>query len=236
MIKLFNPLFFLVGSIISFFNFQGKVDIFRIKYPSFMSKLELGRSILGTYEKNERKLVKKFVCNQDSVLELGACIGVVSLTINKILSDKTKHISVEPNPQMYEYLELNKKNNNAKFQIETCIVSNSKEIEFYLGGSAFLSSSIHGSGNKVIIQGKTFKELTEQYFDFTAIVMDIEGGELDFFQSFDLSETKVRLIIWETHESVSKLTHNELLKCYELLKSYGFKFTERSDNVEAWIR
>src|SRR5665647_1609191 len=109
-----------------------------------MTKTELGCSLLSEYEKNERKLVKKYLKSDDAVLEMGACIGVVSLTINRILSDKKKQVSVEPNPQMHKYLYENKKNNKGQFYVETCIISKSKEVPFFLGGQAFLGSNTLG--------------------------------------------------------------------------------------------
>src|SRR5689334_17446832 len=41
--------------------------------------------LTNAYEIDERNLVQKFVRADDSVLELGACLGVVSCITNKIL-------------------------------------------------------------------------------------------------------------------------------------------------------
>ena len=87
-----------------------------------------------------------------------------------------------------------------------------------------------------MIPGKTYDDLVAEYFDFSVIVMDIEGGELDFFRSFDLSDTEVRLIIWETHQFPDMLTKEELEECYTLLRNMGFKPADSSGNVEAWER
>ena len=102
-----------------------------------MNITELGSTITGKYEKSERTLVNKYLKANDIVLEMGACVGVVSLTINNQLKDKTKQVSIEPNPEMHKYLLENKLNNNGEFNIETCIVSEQKEVDFFIGGSAF---------------------------------------------------------------------------------------------------
>lgn len=236
MIRTLAPIFFVIGKIIKKFNLLVNQGGFKIKFPDFMTATELGCSIVGTYEKNERKLVKKHLKESDYVLELGACIGVVSLTINEILSDKTKQVSVEPNPQMYPYLVQNKKRNNGEFNIETCIVTTNEEVTFYLGGEAFLGSNSFKGENKITVKGKTLEELTKNYFEFTALIMDIEGGELDFFRSFDLSLTKIRLIVMETHQQPDKLNKEEFDECHTLLKKYGFTLFDASENVEAWHR
>jgi FkbM family methyltransferase len=234
MIKYLKPIFYIIGIIMKSLNIPTILGGFKIRFPKFMNSWELGSTILGGYEKNERKLVKKYLKENDSVLELGACVGVVSLTINKILKDKTKQVSVEPNPQMLHYLQENKKNNNGLFNIETCIVTKLKEVNFFIGGEAFLGSTTLGKGNSTTIPGKTLNNLIEQYFPFTVIVMDIEGGELEFFRTFDLKNSTVRLLVWETHMHPSMLKETELQECYELLTKQGFNLIEKSDKVEAW--
>lgn len=233
---IFQPLFALLGNTIRFFNIPIKQDGFKINFPKIMKSYELGCSVLGTYEKDERQLVKKYINKDDSVLEMGACIGVVSLVINRILTDKKRQVSIEPNPQVFKYLLKNKTVNKGEFFTETCILSTSAEVDFHLGGEAFLSSSILGTGNKISVPGKTFKELVNQYFEFTAIVMDIEGGELEFFRSFPLKETLIRVVIWETHENPQMLSSEELSECYDLLQKYGFCYRDKAGNVEVWVR
>ena len=236
--KKFNPLFYLLGYLIYTLKIPVKQGGFKIRFPINMTRVELGWSLLNRYEINERKLVQKFIHSSDRVLELGACIGVVSLTVNKILSEKDKQVSVEPNPEMHYYLEWNRRINNGQFSIEKCIISNQPKNEFFIGGRTFMSSSTFGKGEKILVQGKTLKELIHKYFDFSVIVMDIEGGELDFFRSFNLKNSKIRLIIWEEHyhNGNGMLNKPEIEECYKLLKSYGFVLLEKAKDVEVWAR
>jgi|TARA_B110000902_G_C14208597_1_gene550513 FkbM family methyltransferase len=236
MINIFKPIFFIIGTIIRAFDIPIKQGGFKIRFPKIMTNWELGSTLISEYEKDERKLIVKYMKPDDSVLEMGACIGVVSLTINKILLDKTKQVSIEPNPQMHEYLYTNRENNNGFFNIETCIISKLNKVDFFIGGKAFLGSSTLNGEEKIEIPGKSFQKITDEYFEFTVIVMDIEGGELEFFRSFDLTSSKVRLIIWETHLSTNMLTEKDLNECYEKLNAQGFHLEEKSANVEAWIR
>jgi hypothetical protein len=64
--------------------------------------------------------------------------------------------------------------------------------------------------------------------------MDIEGGELEFFRSFDLKNSNIRLIIWETHTRPGMLTKDELEECYGILTEQGFNIIEKLGDVEAW--
>ena len=42
-----------------------------------------------------------------SVLELGGCLGVISVVVNSRLTDPSRHVVVEANPKLIKYLEHN---------------------------------------------------------------------------------------------------------------------------------
>lgn len=50
------------------------------------------------YEVDERQLIPKYLLPADSVLEFGACLGVVSCITNKLLREPHRHVVVEGNP------------------------------------------------------------------------------------------------------------------------------------------
>jgi hypothetical protein len=76
------------------------------------------------YEKREIDLIKKFIKEDDVVLELGARYGGTSVAINQILKDKEKQVSVDPDQRIWESLETNKKNHNCQFIIIKGTISN----------------------------------------------------------------------------------------------------------------
>lgn len=228
-----SPLLFIVGAFYKVFSLPVKQGKLTVKMPKNTPILELGMWALSNkYERHERYLIGKYIKESDSVLELGACIGVVSLTIGSYLSDKTKQVSVEANPEVFGLLEENKSTNNGHFYVEKCIVSKEKNVQFYTGGEEFLASSTMGAGESIIVEGKTFDSLVETYFPFNVIIMDIEGGELEFFKSFELPD--IRLIIWEYHEDI--IGESGVNECRDILVKNGFKLKESSRNVEAWVR
>ena len=59
-------------------------------------------------EKQEQNLAKKYIKENDIVLELGARYGSVSCVINSKLSNKNNQVSVEPDSIVWEALEKNK--------------------------------------------------------------------------------------------------------------------------------
>lgn len=69
------------------------------------------------FEATERKLIKKYVTSNSTVLELGGNIGATSCLINNMLSDPKSHIVSEINPFFRLYLEQNKIINRCQFTI-----------------------------------------------------------------------------------------------------------------------
>src|SRR5580692_1992408 len=62
----------------------------------------------GTYEHEERELIRQWIKPTDRVIELGACLGIVSCVTNKLLADKSRHVVVEANPFCIPSLYRNK--------------------------------------------------------------------------------------------------------------------------------
>jgi hypothetical protein len=59
------------------------------------------------YEVFEQLLIYKYIKKNDSVLEVGGRLGVVSYTINSILNNKTNHVVIEPNINSLKSLIFN---------------------------------------------------------------------------------------------------------------------------------
>jgi len=87
---------------------------------SLMKRAHRARFFYDVHELDERELVKRWLPDDATVLELGACLGVVSCVINRQLADPTRQISVEPNPQLQEVLRRNRDANRAHFAIRQC--------------------------------------------------------------------------------------------------------------------
>lgn len=194
---------------------------------TFLSDSQMGGRInLGKYEVEEIKLLE-FIpdINKLSVLELGGCLGVVSVILNKKLDNPEKHIVIEANPKLIKYLEHNKKINNCSFSIKNALLTSNKENNIFysydklVAGSAHRLDNIESNKTKHIIDTISLKELKDQInYNFDLLVMDIEGGELDFLLEFDISDFKYVLV--ELHENLMYPGFNK--KCIDELNWRGF--------------
>ncbi len=204
--------------------------------PRDITTLVFRAGFLGDgHEIDERQLVRRFVQPEDTVLELGGCLGVVSCTTNKLLRDPTRHVVVEANPYCLPALHRNRDLNKCSFLVENCAVGNQRDISFFLDpdyvvcGNAKKQSTV-----SVRVPGRSLNELLERYGPFSVLVMDVEGSELEVLESSTAVLRNFRLIIVEMHDWM--IGAEGIGRCRELLQKAGFTLVERSFITEAWKR
>jgi len=191
--------------------------------------------LLNSHEEDERKLVKEFLLPDDSVLELGACLGIVSCITNKKLSNPTHHVAVEANPFCLSALHRNRELNKCGFLIENCAVSNQAVVTFFLHPRYVVQGTAKlESGFPIRVPGRSLKELINRYGPFSVLIMDIEGSELEILSSSREILQNFRLIIIELHSWA--IGDEGIAQCREILEKSGFKMREQSYITEAWFR
>jgi len=189
-----------------------------------------------TYEGDERRLIKQFVRPEDSVIELGACIGVVSCVTNQLLNNRLKHLVVEANPLLLPWLIKNRQLNQAKFLVEHCAAGKPPEVTFYIHPKVIVDGTTtqgHG-GQECRLPSRSLRELHERYGPFSTLIADIEGSEFDVFEdSADLLKT-YRLVIAEFHASI--IGEAKVARCKQILAAAGFRPVGKTGFTEAWQR
>jgi len=186
----------------------------------------------GKYEKEEIGLLNKMkFTSDDVVLELGGCLGVVSVITNKRLHKLSggipKHKVVEANPELLSILKENKSKNKATFDIVHGLVSLDSDGSFYAYDKA-----VAGSAHRLDNKEKNKREYKVPvlhpsiFADTTVLIMDIEGGELQALQEILPLCPKIRLIMVEIHEFLMYKGFGE--KVETLLRSNQFKRSKKS--------
>ncbi|SDU39925.1 FkbM family methyltransferase [Stappia sp. ES.058] len=185
-----------------------------------------------SYEEPERKLVRVALTPQDRVLEIGAGIGLVSLTCAKICgSDKV--LSYEPNPLMGPLIKKNYALNRLKPNLRTkAIAVEPGTSDFHIAENIFSSSMYDRNlGGKTRVECDGIQE-TMSEFQPTALVLDVEGAEVDLLPVADLSS--VDKIIVEVHPHVVGEGRIEDLRSY--LRLAGFTRTKVDGISELYTR
>ncbi|SHO33452.1 Putative methyltransferase [Cedratvirus A11] len=173
------------------------------------------------YERCEQRDALAFLPSDATVLELGARVGVVSCMINKILSDPTRHVCVEPDRKVIPALTFNRDTRDCRFSIFNGAVSKQR---LYFNAASL--GSFTENASTAIEKGRqgaeeiktvTLEQLENIYkLKFDVLVADCEGAFEQFAKENDLSS--FRMVLLEEDEWV-RCNYD---KCYELLKSYGF--------------
>jgi FkbM family methyltransferase len=193
------------------------------------------RFYYDVYEAPERALITKHILIDDVVLELGGCIGIVSVTTNMRLRDRTKHVVVEPNPELIPWLYLNRDRNGAGFTIEHCLLGKEGVSADFFIHSLIVGGSIDRvTERKTRVAVRDLDDLNKRYGDFTVVVMDIEGGETRFvIENIDRLRN-MRLLLIEEHPVITGEKGLEAM--HEALKSAGFQLIDRIEQSVVWAK
>jgi len=187
------------------------------------------------WEDGERNLIHDFLRPTDSVLELGACLGIVACVTNKILADKSRHVVVEGNPFCIPAIHRNRELNQAGFLVENAAISHEdrRDSIFYLHPQYVVGGTIRSQTSLAVrVPAYSLEELETRYGPFSVLIMDIEGSELDILAASVETLKHYRLIIIELHDAI--IGESNIQRCRDILISSGFQFKKRSYIIEAW--
>ena len=231
----FNMKLYLAGTYFTLIEKTYKVEGLDLIIPFDLTNIKFrGQFPINFYEKQERRYLKQYLPKDACVLELGGCLGVVSCLTNRLLDNPAQHVVVEANPNVVPTIEANKRRNNCGFHIENCIVSNKLVNEFFIGKSILMSSNRRQSLQKISIPGKTVADLEQQYqLKFDTVIMDIEGGELDFLRENKEKLKELNTIFIEVHPHPEILSNEEVSECLEILENAGFE--RLVDDTNFWV-
>jgi len=162
--------------------------------------------IRGRYEFKEREVARRMLSDGDRVIELGAGMGVVSLTIAKLVGSKAIR-SFEANPVIIELARSNAEANDMPVTFCNVIASprviaeETPFIDFFVLGSFEASSTRRINPNQTAIQVPT-SPLEDEISSHraNALVFDIEGFETEIISKTNLSG--IDKLIMEIHPKI----------------------------------
>tara|TARA_R110002049_G_scaffold10127_3_gene50465 strand:- start:174158 stop:176041 length:1884 start_codon:yes stop_codon:yes gene_type:complete len=191
----------------------------------------------GRYENKEIAGALTLVSPTDRVLECGAGIGVVGTTIAHNCKPQ-KMLSFEANPNLIPVIEATYQHNKVDHIISVthgALMSGADlpDSTTFNISKRFAYSSLHAANSEDFVQ------VTVPVHDFatvkndfapTALMMDIEGGELDFLEGADLSG--INLVVMEFHPSIYGV--EGMNRCKDLLRQAGFSPVPKKSSEFVW--
>lgn len=173
----------------------------------------------GEYEAKEVEIVARRLAPDDVVMEVGAGIGYLSaLCAKRIGGDRV--FAYEANPALMEVIAATHRTNGVAPTVKNVLLAEGDGARtFYVEQEFWASSSVarsQGARTIEVPQADLNREIAG--VGPTFLIVDIEGGEIEFFATADLSG--VRKICVETHPGT--LTDAQLSRMLERLFAQGF--------------
>lgn len=196
-----------------------KVDV---TVPCFTKKLKR-QLYLNSWESEEIKMLKEHLEEQDKVLEIGSCIGFLSIYVAQRIT-KGNLLSIEANPHLIPIINQNMKLNDVNFSVNNCVVGEKSFYDFYINESIISSSLEYKPGLCAErIPGISFSLLLSKHSP-NLLIIDIEGGEYELLENA-LTLQCVRKILIEFHGIHEHISQYKII--LEKLMREGFVLVKR---------
>lgn len=200
--------------------------------PAVVPQNVIDLLLTDLYEDAERDALRKFLDPKLPVVELGACLGIVSCLTNQRLRQPENHVVVEANPAMLPLLEQNRERNGCRFQIVHSALAYGVETITFNVSTNVLASSLYGEPERsVTVPTVTLQGLLDQYdFERATLVCDIEGAELQLVEhELPVLSKRIKTIIIETHERIVGV--KPTTQMFARLQAAGFAVVQQDGDV-----
>jgi len=184
-----------------------------------------------THENEERTLLGKHLRAEDTVLEMGGGIGVVSLACAKTCG-ADRVLTFEPNEKACSVIRRNFELNGMTPQLEqAAIATHDGAMAFHLHDNILSSSVIERDGTSASeVPCRDVSKVLAEFMP-TVIVMDIEGAEEDILPL--VAAPTVRGMLVELHPHIIGVKHMPGL--IGRMEELGYTITDREGGKVVWF-
>jgi FkbM family methyltransferase len=192
-------------------------------------KYYLSRNI-SNYELGERELVEQLLIKDDIVIEAGTSLGLISGLIAKTIGEDGQLITLEGDAKLTKIAQsINAENRNITFITGALTFENDEFVYFDRDG--WLGGKISKSQNSIKVNAYNFLSLCHEYGP-TAVVIDIEGGEIGFLK-IEIPNSINKIII-ELHPSL--YGEEMMLELVEYFSLQDFTLYKKVESVFGFTR
>lgn len=209
----------------------------KVPHSPFLNENRIRRIAEARYEGEEISGALAVVGPEDRVIEMGAGLGIVG-AVTASNARPQAILSFEANPRLLPHIRelyaLNQLDDRISVRNELVIASPDRPdlMTFHLHNS-YLGSSLIDPGTRktsqVDIPTVSYEELRES-FRPTVLIIDIEGGELDFLKHANLDG--IRAVVIEFHPDVYGI--EGVRECKQALTGAGFTKMKNKSTRFVW--
>jgi FkbM family methyltransferase len=220
-----RPIFWVVSRFL-FYTGMGRLitincGLYKIRF--FPSAISLAKWCNPMYGNDSESFLRGILRPNDTVIDVGANIGSVTLAAASLVGQQGRIIAFEPNPRVFKYLrkniQLNKFKNITAFNF--AVGDRTSEVHF--------SDQKYDDQNKIIPQGSLkipLRTLDEQFSTIPGPIkllkVDVEGYEKFVFKGGIRTLTRTHYIYFEVYDPYFKLLGYTTGELFHFLKNQGF--------------
>ena len=171
-----------------------------IKFKLYNMKNELLENT--NWEYGEQLLLEKYLNKNDNILQLGGNIGGSCIMADKLLDKNNINICVEPNKEIINTLNKNKKYTNSNFTILNGVISDNNNLKLSTTNDTidnnYWGSSVSNKGN-IDIKSYSLKSIPN-IEKINVLFADCEGCLESFIDEYEYFLKQLRLIIFEADQ------------------------------------
>jgi FkbM family methyltransferase len=215
------------GAVVEIDGIRMRID------PALMSPFNIRKLAVGRHTVHERALLARHLRDDDRVMELGGGIGMVAIHCARRLGPG-RVASWEGNPRMEPLIRDNYALNGVAPELHMAVLGRAAgETTFYLAErfSHSGTSDNTGRGTPVAVPVEPYEPARARLRP-TVLVVDIQGGEVEFFAHASLEG--VRMVLVEFHPPVTGL--RPILAIRRRLRRAGFAEASRSGTSSVFLR
>lgn len=161
--------------------------------------------------------------DDETVVDIGTGYGHEILWLRSF--SNAKIICVEPNPEVYAYLRFN----TSTFKniiLENAFIGSMKQAVLSFS-TDYASTGSSGVDNGVLVDGRTFDEITRGEKNIALVKINIEGGETDFIDNTNLS--KIDRLVISCHDFRANRGDGEFFRTFDYVSN---KLTNLGYNIK----
>jgi FkbM family methyltransferase len=196
-----------------------EIDGIVMRIDPRMSEFNVRKLAAGRHTRHERQLLARHLRPGDRVLELGGGIGMVAIECARRVGSENV-VSYEANPELETLIRENYALNAVQPDLRMAMVGAEAGHRAFHLSERFSRSSLYDDGNAVRTVSIPVHPIADVLREVrpSVLVVDIQGGEREFFGSADLSG--IRVILVELHPFIIGLASMQMIR--RRLRGAGF--------------
>ncbi len=201
--------------------FTIKCKLYKLKF--FPTSVLAEKWVYPDFGREDEEFLTLFLRSGDTVIDVGANVGTLTLTAATVVGSSGKVFSIEAHPVIFKYLQGNIKINNLKnvFLFNTAIGDKNGFIQFSNKLLDDLNEVVTSKGIQINVK-KLDDLLLDKVEKVELLKVDVEGYEKFVFQGAVEILKKIECIYFESWENLFIKYNYTSLDVLDILRASGF--------------